>query len=194
MVSFLAFSLSTLFLFFLPVSILANGLWWLRQRLSKSKRKDVFRTYIFPAQFALLLVFTVFLEPPTVNRYTGQLNDYFLLASLKPSQVTSISIETFSWNQPADIESLTHALNRATWYLPDHLERNPFVPMRVNLATNETLYLTIGQADKRDGAILRFLRLDKNGKMREAGIEFFVPGFPSALVKVMYLLPLLPGS
>jgi hypothetical protein len=194
MFSFSAFSLSTLFLFFLPVSLLANAWWWLKQRQSKRKRPGLFRAYIFPIQFVLLVAFTVFIEPPAINRYTQQLTDYFQLSSLQPSQVTSISIETFIWDQPADIASLTQALNQATWYLRTQEDKNPFVPMRVNLATNETLYLTVGQSEQRDGAILRFWRLDKNGKQQEAGIEFFVPGLPARLMKLFYLLPLLPGS
>jgi|GEM_PF-5418223 len=194
MFSFSAFSLATLLLFFLPVSLIANGWWWLSQRQSKRKGKDVFRAYIFPIQFVLLVALTIFIEPPLVNRYTGQITDYFWLSSLKPSEVTSISIETFSWDQPADIQGLTQALNRAAWYLPTHEDRGPFVPMRVNLATNQTIYLKVGQYENRDGAILRFMRLDKTGKEVDERIEFFVPGLPSALVKVMYLLPLLPGS
>ena len=193
MFSPLAFILSTLAPLFLPVSLIANGAWWFKQRQSKRRGTDTFRAYIFPIQFLLLVAFTIFLEPLMLTQYSRQFTDYFLLKFLKPSEVTSISIETFTWDQPADIKSLTQGLNRAAWYLPNHEERGPFVPMRVNLATGKTLYFKVGQYYNRDGVIIQFFRLDKNGKELEEGIEVFVPGFPARLQQLWYLLPLLPG-
>ena len=122
-----------------------------------------------------------------IARFYYQTKNHNLLGSLRAEDVSFIAFDSVILEQPEQIQPIVTALNESTWYSPNHERRSKEVSMKIVLRNGQEMFFHISRFYGEDSSDILFIRPNESGFWADGNA--YVPGFPSILEKLGYMLP-----
>jgi hypothetical protein len=150
----------------------------------KKKREIPWATVI---QFLLFqVVVSYFLLP----LYFHQFENYYFIRTITAREVISIQVDSTTWTEPQDIETVVNSLNQAVWHETNHDIGGPFVTMTMTLQSGKIWKAHVGRYYEKDGAIFEFFHpMNEQGAYWSDGTAY-VPGLMTTFENMGYSLPI----